>query len=135
MTGAFNEIAAQMQIYFDGLYHSDVSRLRKVFHPDARYVCPTDDPMVRLDMATYFGVVAEREAPAVRQETRADRIDTIRFAGPGMAFVVANCSIGDKHFTDFLSFVKTNREWRIISKVFHYDLIHQTKDSISTCLT
>ena len=126
MNAPLTELAAQMQVYFDGLYHSDVARLKQVFHPDAHYVCPTDDPMVRLDMATYFGVVAEREAPAARNETRTDRIDSIRFAGPGMALVVANCSIGEKHFTDFLSFVKTDGEWLIISKVFHYDLIPQT---------
>ncbi|MEQ9200292.1 MAG: nuclear transport factor 2 family protein [Rhodospirillales bacterium] len=33
-----------------------------------------------------------------------------------------NCSIGDRYFTDFLSLIKTDGEWRIISKVFHYDL-------------
>ena len=126
MSAPLTEIAAQMQVYFDGLYHSDVLRLKRVFHPDAHYVCPTDDPMVQLDMATYFAVVAEREAPATRQEKRADRIDSIRFAGPGMALVVANCSIGERYFTDFLSFVKADGEWLIISKVFHYDFIPQT---------
>ncbi len=33
MDAGFQEIADQLQVYFDGLYHSDTKRLAKVFHP------------------------------------------------------------------------------------------------------
>ena len=122
MHGKTAALTAQMKNYFDGLYLGDVSRLERVFHPDARYICATEDPMVMLDMATYLPIVAAREAPASRGETRHDKIVSITFAGPETALVVANCTIGERFFTDLLSFVKTDSRWQIISKVFHYDL-------------
>lgn len=116
-------IEAQMALYFDGLYHGDVARLRQVFHPLARYVCATDpEGLVHLDMPGYFALVAAREAPATRAELRRDEIVSITFAGSRTALVQARCAIGPRYFTDFLSFIATADGWRIIAKVFHYDL-------------
>lgn len=115
-------IEAQMALYFDGLYHSDVGRLRQVFHPEARYVCATGPELVNLDMERYFAIVSGREAPAARGEARRDEIVSITFAGPRTALVVAHCAIGPRYFTDFLNFIATPGGWRIIAKVFHYDL-------------
>ena len=39
------------------------------------------------------------------------------------ALVTAHCAIGERRFTDFLSFINTAQGWRIIAKVFHYDLV------------
>jgi hypothetical protein len=61
-------------------------------------------------------------AAASRSETRSDRIVSIEFAGPVTAFAKLNCVIGLKHFTDFLTLVKLDGRWQIISKVFHFDL-------------
>jgi len=36
--------------------------------------------------------------------------------------VRAECSIGPKFFTDFLTLIRTDNRWQIISKVFHFDL-------------
>lgn len=30
---AYAEVAAVLQVYFDGLHHSDTDRLSRVFHP------------------------------------------------------------------------------------------------------
>jgi hypothetical protein len=113
----------RMRLYFDGLYHSDTEKLRQVFDPAARYVCATDDDIVNLGMAEYFPLVDARQPPAARGETRRDEIVSIVFAGPKTAFVQAHCAIGDRYFTDFLTFIRTDAGWRIIAKVFHYDLI------------
>ncbi|HRE20761.1 MAG TPA: nuclear transport factor 2 family protein [Rhabdaerophilum sp.] len=118
----YAELVAAMQVYFDGLYHSDTERLNSVFHPEAIYTCATTGDLTRMTMPDYFAMVARREAPAVRRETRTDRVVSIAFAGPVTAHVTATCSIGPKHFTDLLSFVKLNGRWQIIAKVFHYDL-------------
>ncbi len=118
----YAELVAAMQVYFDGLYHSDTERLRSVFHPDAIYACTTTGALTRMLMPDYFAMVATREAPAARGEARTDNIMSIAFAGPVTALVTATCSIGPKHFVDLLSFVKLNGRWQIIAKVFHYDL-------------
>ena len=124
-TGSFAEITAVMADYFDGLYFSDTDRLGRAFHPDAQYVCASEGSLTRLSMDAYFPIVDARPSTASRSEPRADRILSIEFAGPVTAFVRAECAIGPKRFTDFLTFIRLDDEWRIIAKVFHFDLIEE----------
>lgn len=123
MDPRYQEVVAALEIYFDGLYHSDTKRLGQVFHPQALYACATEGTLTYHNMATYFPVVDARPAPASRHEARADRIVSITFAGPMTAVAIVNCAIGPKHFTDILTFVKLDGRWQIMSKVFHFDLL------------
>ena len=122
MDSRYAEVTSVCSDYFDGLYHSDTSRLSKVFHPMAHYICATDGNFQYLRMDEYFPIVDRRPSPASRNEPRHDRIVSIEFAGPVTAFVRAECSIGPKFFTDFLTLVFVDGQWKIVSKVFHYDL-------------
>lgn len=127
MSQEFAAVAAVLQTYFDGLYHSDTKRLAEAFHPEARYVCATEAAdnagrLLHLGMDAYFPIVDARPSPASRDEPRADRIASIEFAGPVTAFARVNCAIGPKFFTDLLTLVKVDDKWRIIAKVFHFDL-------------
>ncbi len=119
---AYQAVEEAVGLYFDGLYHSDVSLLEKVFHPKAHYVCAAEDPLMYLSMEEYFPIVARRKSPASRGEMRQDKIVSISFAGKKTAFVTLNCAIGEKFFTDFLSLILVDGRWQIISKVFHFDL-------------
>ena len=110
-----------LSTYFDGLYESDVARLKRVFHAAAHDVCATEAPLLKLDMPEYFAIVARRPSPASRGETRTDRVVSIEFAGPVTAFARLQCSIGPKHFTDLLTLVFVDGRWQIISKVFHFE--------------
>jgi hypothetical protein len=123
MSDAFAAIAAQIQAYLDGLYHSDAVRLARVFHPEARYVSATDIPLASLGMEAYLPMVAARPSPASRGERRRDRVVSIELAGEDAAIARVHCAIGAKYFTDLLTFVRDGGEWRIIAKVFHYDLM------------
>lgn len=117
----FEALSRVIADYFDGLYHSDTDRLRRVFHPLAQYVCASDGTLLYRTMEEYFPVVDARPAPAARGETRADRILSIEFAGPVTARAVLNCAIGDRFFTDWLTFIKLDGRWQVISKVFHHE--------------
>jgi hypothetical protein len=119
---ALAAITDLLTVYFDGLYHSDTARLRRVFHPLARYVCATEGGPLALDMPAYFAIVDQRPSPASRAEARTDRILGIELAGPVTALARVQCSIGPKLFTDFLSLIHVDGRWQIISKVFHFDL-------------
>jgi 4-oxalocrotonate tautomerase len=122
MDPRYQALTAVLSDYFDGLYHSDTKRLARVFHPEARYVCATGGELLHLGMAEYFPIVDKRPAPASRNEPRADEIVSIEFAGPVTAFARVNCAIGERYFTDLLTFVLIDDRWQIIAKVFHYDL-------------
>jgi hypothetical protein len=123
MKHSYDAITAVLTDYFDGLYHSDTVRLRRVFHPLAQYVCAAEDPLLYRTMAEYFPVVDARPSPASRGEARRDEIVAIAFAGPVTATVRAHCSIAGKLFTDCLTLIHVDGRWQIISKVFHHDPI------------
>jgi len=122
MEKKFVDVVKVISSYFDGLYNSDTSILRGVFHLDAQYVCVTDGTFVYLNMKEYFPIVDKRTSPASRKEKRNDKILSIEFAGPVTAFARLECSIGEKFFTDFITLIFVDEKWKIISKVFHYDL-------------
>lgn len=118
----FAEIVAALGLYFDGLHHSDADRLGQLFHPQAIYACGTEGSLTHMTMDAYLPMVAARPSPASRGEARRDRILSITFAGPVTAFAQVECAIGAKRFTDLLSFVRLDGRWRLIAKVFHFDL-------------
>jgi Putative lumazine-binding len=122
MSESIGAIAEVLATYFDGLYHSDTARLRVVFHPQARYVNASDDPLLVWSMDDYFPVVDARPSPASRGDDRRDRIVSIDLAGPVTAVARVECRIGPRYFTDILTLIRVDDRWQIISKVFHFEL-------------
>ncbi|PZR88542.1 MAG: hypothetical protein DI537_23390 [Stutzerimonas stutzeri] len=118
----FAELVAALGDYFDGLHHSDADKLGQLFHPQAIYACATEGRLTHLTMTEYLPMVAKRPSPASRGEPCRDRIVSIEFAGPVTALARVECAIGAKRFTDLLSFIKLDGHWRLIAKVFHFDL-------------
>ncbi|MDP9141127.1 MAG: nuclear transport factor 2 family protein [Pseudomonadota bacterium] len=116
----FHAVGALLGEYFDGLHHSDTTRLARVFHPSAHYVCVTSGELQQLDMPAYFAIVDQRPSPASRGESRVDRIVSIEFAGDVTASARVECAIGARHFDDLLTLIHVDGRWQIISKVFHY---------------
>ncbi|NNH70076.1 nuclear transport factor 2 family protein [Nocardia uniformis] len=122
MSGGDAQVRAALQLYFDGLYHSDTSLLGKIFHPQAIYATATEGSLTRLTMDEYFPIVDARPAPAARGAARRDRIVSVDFAGPVTALARVECAIGPKRFTDLLTIVHVDGRWQIIAKVFHFDI-------------
>ncbi len=116
------EISALLVDYFDGLYYSDSTRLARVFHPAAQYICVTEGRLQNLDMPSYFAIVDKRVSPASRGEIRADRILAVDFVGRTAASARVECAIGERHFKDLLSLIHLDGRWQIIAKVFDYRL-------------
>jgi hypothetical protein len=117
----FQAVAEVLAVYFDGLHFADSKRLAQIFHPQAQYVCVTDGTLLYRDMATYFPVVDARISPASKGEARKDEIVSIEFAGPVTARAMLHCTMGDRFYTDFLTLIRLEGRWQIISKVFHYE--------------
>ena len=123
MKQSYQEILDVLNEYFDGLYYSDTKRLARVFHPQAHYVCVTDGSLLYRTMGEYFPIVEARPSPASRNESRRDEVVEISLAGPITATAKLHCAIGEKFFTDCITLIKVDECWKIISKVFHYDLL------------
>lgn len=107
--------------YYQGLYRCDVPLLRSVFHPEARYYTASGGDLLHLDMDAYFRIVAARTPPERSGDAYGFQIDAIEFAGPVTALARMRSVMLGKAFTDFLSLVRVDGEWRIVAKAFHYD--------------
>ena len=70
---AVESVVATLQLYFDGLHHSDTERLARVFHPQAIYASATDGVLVHMTMGEYLPMVDARPSP--RRE--ASRVPTV----------------------------------------------------------
>lgn len=128
MSDDYRAVTQQLKTYFNGLYYSDAVLLRRVLHPEARYVTATGDDLVNIGMEEYLPIIETRVSPASRGEERRDEIVSIDFAGPKTAFAKVHCAVGERYFTDFLTFIKVEGRWQIISKVFHYDIVDAKQD-------
>ena len=117
----FAAVLALLERYFEAFQHSDARALGELFHPGALYAFADGASLKQLDMATYLPIVAARPSPASRGEARDDRVLALEFAGPATALVKAECRLNGKHYVDFLSLLKLEGRWRIVSKVFHVE--------------
>lgn len=122
MHSDFEAVERVLQLYFDGLHHSDTGRLGQVFHPQALYASATEGTLLVRNMAEYFAVVEVRPSPASKGEARADRVVAIEFAGPVTALARVECRIAPKRFIDLLTLVRLDGRWQIVAKVFHHEL-------------
>ncbi|MCR9071710.1 MAG: nuclear transport factor 2 family protein [Alphaproteobacteria bacterium] len=125
MTTAYAEITELMQRYFDGFYNGDVDLLKTVFHPSCHLLSARDGSLTDDDMEAVYKRVAGRAAPSANGEVNRDRILSIDLANPEIALAKVQIAIGQKLFTDYLNCIKIDGDWKIISKVFTYDVLEQ----------
>lgn len=120
------EIEQLIQEYLDGLYHCDTVRLARVFHPAAMYATTTSGEALVLNMPDYFRIVAQRNPPARTGDARKERIVSIDLAGPETALVKLECRFFQKDYIDFLTLLRVDARWQIVSKVFRYEPVSCT---------
>lgn len=117
----YADVVAVLKDYLDGLHHSDVQRLRRVFHPQAVYATASHGQALVLSMAAYLPIVEARPSPASKGDTRTDEVVSIEFVGPVTALAKLRCSIQPKHFVDLLTLIHVDGRWQVIAKVFHWE--------------
>ncbi len=118
MDESYDEITGALRNYFDGFYECDVDKLKAVFHPACHLFSAADGPLSDDDMETVYARVAGREAPASRGDGRLDRVLSIDKSGPEAALAKVQIAIGEKCFTDYLSLLKIDGRWQIVSKTY-----------------
>ncbi len=120
MDQTYREITEAMRPYFDGFYQGDIATLKKIFHPSCHLYTATDGPLQDDPMDAVYDRVANRAAPAAAGHKRHDRILSIDKSGEESALVKVQIAIGTKLFTDYLSMLKLDGRWQIISKTYTY---------------
>ncbi len=115
------EITGLLQDYFDGLYDGDLDTFARVFHPNAHLYASDGETLTDWPRSEYFDIIRARPSAREQGLARHDRILSIHKAGPNTALATVNCAIPPRYFTDYLTLLRSDGEWRIISKTFHVD--------------
>jgi hypothetical protein len=111
-------IEAATQTYFDGLYEGDADKLASVFHPTGVLTFEQDGKLVELPLAKWLDWVRSRPSPKANGFAREDAILVLDQSGPTTAFVKVKCQIPPRYFTDYLSLLKIDGQWKVAQKVF-----------------
>jgi Putative lumazine-binding len=76
-----------------------------------------------MSLEEYLVLVAGRQSPEARGDRRADEILNISIPSATTAHARVREIFLPKNFTDELTFVRADNQWKIVSKVWHFDLI------------
>ena len=121
MSAGYQEITELVQTYFDGLYEGDTAKLAGIFHPSSHLFAHVDGEFIDWPREQWFEVVRGREALAEKGLPRHDRIVSIDMSDENTAVVTCECAIPPRYFTDFLSLIRIDGDWQIVSKSFRFD--------------
>ncbi len=118
---SIGEITELLQEYFDGLYDGDLEKFDRIFHPNAHLYATDGEALTDWSRTEYFEVIGGRQSSREQGLARHDKILSIHKAGPDTALATVNCAIPPRYFTDYLTLIRIDGQWRIISKTFHTD--------------
>lgn len=119
MPSDLNDLEQALQTYFDGLYEGDTDKLGRVFHPVSHLFSLTDGKLDDLPREQWFAFVRGRKSAQSQDLPRRDWVVQIDRSSPTTAFAKVQCQIPPRYFTDYLTLVKLDEGWRIVSKTFH----------------
>lgn len=116
MTG-HEEVLAAVDMYCQGVFRGDVGLLRSVFHPKAVLFAEARGQLYYKSLEEYIAVVANRQSPDALGEPYRMKPIAVEVMHE-IAFARVHCPMLGYNYTDYLSFVREEGRWRIVSKVF-----------------
>lgn len=120
---AGNEMAAigqTIQDYFLGMHEGDTARLRRAFHPDAHLFGYYHGDYSRISLEEWLVEVTGMDKPCDTGEPFDMRIVNIDVTGRTASVKVALLYAGLR-FTDYLTLIKFDGDWKIVNKSYHHD--------------
>ena len=108
-----------VNLYFDGLYEGDADKLGAAFHPTADLRWQEKGDLKILTVPDWLAWVRKRPSGKAEGKKREDFIVTIDKSDDNTAFIKVRCQLPPRYFTDYLTLVKADGRWQVISKTFH----------------
>ena len=122
MAGEIEAVEKVVWTYLDGLYEGDTGKLAQAFHEVSHLYSVSDGGVADVPREKWFEFVKGRASPKSKGLKRTDRIVSIDLSGPETAFVKLECSIHPRYFTDYLTLLKLNGGWKVVSKTYRTDV-------------
>jgi hypothetical protein len=127
MTDDLTLVLAAVQDYFDALYEGSVAKFRAAFHPQAQLFSAEGGNTAALGLDAYMDRVANRPAPASRNDPRHDEVVSVTLASASTAHVRVRDALLPNRFVDELLLIKFGAEWKIVCKAWAYDAAAKTR--------
>jgi len=118
----YDDIANILWTYMDGLYEGNIEKLGLVFHPVCHLFSNSEGEFIDWSLEKWFEVVRGRDSPKSLGLKRYDRILSIDMSDDMTAHAKLTCAVPPKFFTDYLTLLKLEGKWQIVSKVFRYEV-------------
>ena len=110
------DIRAAIEHYFQGHATGDGAQFAKVFHPESKlFWVGADGALMQRTSADYIKGASGK--PAADEAQRKRRIESIDVAGTA-AMVKVVLDYPATTFTDYMSMLKINGEWKIVNKTY-----------------
>jgi hypothetical protein len=122
-------VRTALNAYLEGHKTGQADAFRRAFHPDARMLYVKDGQFVKTEIADYIARAPGK--PADDEDKRRRSIDSIDIAGDA-AIAKITLDYPEVTFTDYMTLLKVNGEWRIVSKVFSADRSRAKAKSIKS---
>ena len=116
----WNGIEEVVQLYFEGLYHSDVEKLKKAFHPQSQVTGHFQGRFAVMSLEDFLGFVGATPAPAGSGEAYDMKIVSLDQNAEMARVVVQDLYLGLR-FTDALTLMKVDGAWRIVNKTYRHE--------------
>ena len=111
-------VRAALNAYLEGHATGQADAFKRAFQPEARMLYAKDGHLVKTEIADYIARAPGK--PAADESQRKRTIDYIDIVGDA-AIAKLTLTYPDVTFTDYMTLLKIDGEWRIVSKVFHAD--------------
>jgi len=112
-----NAIQAVIADYFGGIFHGDVERLRRAFHPSASLHGDVNGQPYFRPLEDYLEAVRNRKSPHDLGETFRMCIISLECLN-GIAVVRLHCPMLGMNYYDYLALNKIEGQWLIVNKLF-----------------
>lgn len=109
-------IRETIQYYFQGHATGNGEHFRKAFHPDAKLFFIRDGKLTQWTSEEYIARASGK--PAADEARRKRKIDSIDISG-NAAIVKVTLDYPNVVFTDYMSMLKIEGQWKIVNKTFY----------------
>jgi hypothetical protein len=111
-------IAAVLNDYFEGYQKADVGLIKKAFHQDTRILSVDQRALNKTEMADWLTSLADR---AKKGDIRTGQLTVLSVDETGdTAMAKLRILFPKFEFTDYLSLLRIQGEWKIVGKIYHY---------------
>ncbi len=107
-----------VQYYFDGLKNRDPETLKKAFHAEAKlYSVGRDGTLIELTQARWHEMITPSAQSPAKTYEMTGLVVSLEITGNAAA-VKTIVEFPRVQFTDYLSLLKINGEWKIVNKIY-----------------